>query len=150
MMFGNKNCRATKGALILNLKEAKIPGVIRVDLSSLPFTHFHVRSGNEGSVLGYNDAEGKFTPLALFADRAAAENVLHKIEAELLRSSCEVRTWAVRIGAGLLAAVLFLMLISWIGGAVSSPRQAEMQDLSRAMPEGSGMPVDADSKFSGQ
>jgi hypothetical protein len=165
MFPGGKNCRSTKGALVLNLSEAKIPGVVRVDLSSLPFTHFHVRSGTEGSVLGYNDADGKFTALALFADRAVADRALHKVEAELLSSSPGASgPWIVRIGLGVVAAFLILAFIGWVVGLITGPSQQRMGSMDipelrgsvipgpreggpPALPDGGGMPMDADSQF---
>jgi hypothetical protein len=151
MIFGDKDCRTAKGALVLNLKEAKIPGVVRVDLSSLPFTHFHVRSGNEGSVLGYNDAENRFTAIALFADRSAADRALHKVEAELLRSACGVREWILRIGGVLLAAFLVLLILSlaaeFLSGSKVQGSHGTPAVVEGLAPPVGGVPMDADSKF---
>ncbi|HVY13079.1 MAG TPA: hypothetical protein VHB73_05900 [Alphaproteobacteria bacterium] len=137
-MFKKSNCHARKGLLVLDVSAAKVPGVACVNLNELPLAHFHVRSSDQGSALGYADDEGRFTAIATFADRAQADKALEDIRAALRGGGFPLRL-ALKILAALLVGFGVLMLISALGSMQGASSPA-------AQPRG-GMPVDADSKL---
>ncbi len=147
-IFSKHGGRFRCGALTLDLSAAKLPGVARLDLNGVRLAYFQVRSGDQGSALGYCDAEGHFVTIALFADRAAADQAL----AAVRRGLTGCCAWSLRgifmglgvVAGGLLALVLVLSLINALTAPaprVSVPSPAVLQG---------GVPGDADLRFGGK
>src|ERR1043166_5795601 len=115
-------------ALIVDLGSAKIPGVVRLTLNALAFAHFHVRSGAEGSTLGFTNEKGEFIVLGIFSDRAEADRLLRCIRDELLRLEGYHKFFSLRHFLIFLGGFLLLIFLIWVIGSLTAPRLPEMQE----------------------
>jgi hypothetical protein len=136
--------------LVLDASNAKIPGVVRVDVEGVAY--FHVQSGQEGSVLGYNNGAGQFTPIAVYADRAAADKALASIKQQLC-APFNLLTWVLRTVVIVATIVVTLFVIGWVLQKIATP--SAPPPAHAALSSGpataaapvtpAGVPVDADS-----
>lgn len=141
--------------LMIDVSKAKTPGVVRLKLADLTFAHFHVRSGADGSSLGFSTGRDDFVALGTFADRADADTVLREIREEMLRIETYHKIFNPRVLFMVLGAAVVLWVILWFAAQVSVPRLPELNDplpaedsMGEAAPAvPPGTPVDADIKL---
>jgi hypothetical protein len=136
--------RLDKNRLTLDARLAKTPGIVRAVLPDDSLETFFVRTNDQDAVLGFTNAQGAFTPLASFSDRASADMHLAALRDALLKPSFFegfVHTAKI-IGVILIVFFLFVTIIGQMVDRVSvQPKIAKTQTSSV------GMPVDADAKF---
>lgn len=145
-----KTVRAYDGILVLDVPKAKTPAVIRFKMNDVALAQFHVRSNDQGSLLGFSSGRDDFNVLAIFADRMDAENALADIRAALLHPACHKHVLSRRtllIILGVLVA--FMILRGIVNNYGSLPPVGESIALEEPMmPQTEpGMPIDADSKL---
>ncbi len=146
-MLDRKKCHTRHGVLVLDVSKAKVPGLVRVDFAGISFSHFHVRSSEQGSTLGYADAEGRFTALATFVDRVDADKMLIRVQKTLIgwRPGPVYRGFQVLT---VLLAVGFIVIAAagLFSGKTPMPQNPAFTPPVSMAPQ-PGSPVDADSKL---
>lgn len=153
--------------MVADMRQAKMPGVVRLTLTDLPFAHFHVRSDGEGSKLGFTTGRDDFVTLGAFSDRADADKLLREIRREMMKIETMHKFFSLRTLLTGLTIIIIVIAIVWIFGRVTQQNLPELNepltiedqlhDLtppSAAAPQAPaagrqepGKPVDADSKL---
>lgn len=148
--------------------QARLPGVVRLDLSQVPFSYLHIRSQDDQHVLGYGDVDGRFTPVVVYTDRAEADKALKLVEKQL-GVSHDIMDCIKHFAAMVLAVITGLVLVISVAAflqqqqqqsqmisvpAQMAPPQAMQEPVMQAppaaptpAPDASGVPVDADSQL---
>ena len=149
--------RVVDGALVLGLRQATPPAVLRLSLDRLQAVSFEARELPEGWVIGLVAPKGEYTPAARFPDKDAADAAVEAVMRALLADRTggaailSRRFWtAMIIVGGLLAAfVSFSALMS--GGSAQSgsematasgPTSTPIVPGSGPLPRGLPMPAD--------
>lgn len=144
--------------LVIDLRQAKTAGVVRLKLADLGFAHFHIRSDDQGSKLGFTTGKDEFIVVGVFADRADADHVLKEIRNEMLKIEKLHKFFSVRTFLTIMAVIITLIFIVWIYGRATQqnlPQLNEPLALEEPMqlpapsipPTEMGKPLDADSKL---
>jgi hypothetical protein len=139
-------------ALVVDVGPAKIPGVVRLKLDALAFAHFHVRSGDSGSTLGFTNDKGEFIVIGVFSDRADADRLLRRIRDELLRLEGYHKFFSLRRFMIFFGVLLALWLVVWVFGKLTEQHLPMTPDAPLAFDGPSleppaGVPLDADEKL---
>lgn len=143
--------------LVADMRQAKTPGVVRLKLTDLTFAHFHVRSDEQGSKLGFTTGRDDFVTLGAFSDRADADKLLKEIRREMLKIETYHKFFSLRTFFTAFAIIITVIAIVWIYGRVTQQNLPELneplafdeQQLREPAPsmQEPGKPVDADSKL---
>jgi hypothetical protein len=140
--------------LVVDLRQAKTPGVVRLKLADLTFAHFHIRSDDQGAKLGFTTGRDDFVVLGVFADRADADQLFKEIRSEMLKIETMHKFFSLRTFLMVVAVIITLMFFVWFYGRAT---QQNLPQLNEPLaideqqpfhdPTGNGKPVDADSRL---
>lgn len=145
--------RLHEGVLVLDVPRAKTPGVLRLKLNDVTLAQFHVRSTDQGSILGFSTGRDDFNILAVFTDRVDADAALAALREALMRPCCHKHGLSRRVLLVVAGVSLALFLLMFFANliSVSHPRLPPLEEPvaldDEAPPAQPGMPVDADSKL---
>jgi hypothetical protein len=141
-------------ALILDLRQAKMPGIVRLKFDDLTLAYFHIRTNADGSTLGFSTGREDFVVLGVFSDRGDADGVLKELREQLLRIETRHKFFTVRTLMLFLGTLVFLLVLGWVYGKVTTPRLPDVEaPISFDEPVGetatppAGLPMDADKKL---
>ena len=124
----DRNVIVNDDIMIIDLQQAKKPGVVRLILTDLAFAHFYVRSTEEGSQLGYSTQSDDFVVLGTYNDRIDADQVLRDIRLEMLKLERLHKFFSLRT-LGIAAAIMAgLMVVTWLLGRIPQQRLPELND----------------------
>jgi hypothetical protein len=151
----NQSVVINDDVVVIDMRQGKTPGVVRLKLHDLAFAHFHIRLSGEGAALGFTKEGGEFIPIGLFSNAADADRLLEQLRAEMLSLEGYHKLFSLRSFMMLVAAIVTLMLFVWILGKITTPRPlpelAGPIALDEAMPPvpsvPPGVPMDADKKL---
>ena len=143
--------------LVTDLRQAKTPGVVRLKLADLTFAHFHVRSDEQGSKLGFTTGRDDFVVVGVFNDRADADSLLKEIRNEMLHVEKLHRYFNLRTFLTAMSVIITLVFLLWFWGRITQQNLPQLNDplpLDEPMHESGmapvgepGRPMDADSKL---
>ena len=144
--------------LVADLRQAKTSGVVRLKLADLTFAHFHVRTDEQGSKLGFTTAVSggreDFVVMGVFADRADADHLLKEIRSEMLNIETMHKLFSIRSFLLVISMIITLIFLVWFYGKATQQNLPQLneplaleeppyQDSTQDM----GKPMDADSKL---
>ena len=139
--------------LVADLRLAKTAGVVRLKLADLTFAHFHVRSDDGGSKLGFTTGREDFVVLGVFANRIDADNLLGEIRNEMLKIEKLHNFFSLRTFLTMMSLIVTFIFLVWVWGKATQqnlPQLNEPLALEEPYPGPTiepGKPVDADSKL---
>lgn len=139
--------------LVADLRQAKTSGVVRLKLADLTFAHFHVRTDEHGSKLGFTTGREDFVVLGVFADRADADHLLREIRSEMLKIETLHKFFSLRSFLVMLSVIITLIFLVWFYGKATQQNLPQLNDplpideSYRDPAADLGKPIDADSKI---
>lgn len=141
--------------LVADLRQAKTSGVVRLKLADLTFAHFHVRSDDQGSKLGFTTGRDDFVVIGVFNERSDADNLLKEIRNEMLQIEKLHRFFSLRTFLTAMSVIITLVFLIWFYGKATQqnlPQLNEPLALEEPFHEPGpapqpGRPMDADSKL---
>ena len=140
--------------LVADLRQAKTSGVVRLKLADLTFAHFHVRTDEQGSKLGFTTGRDDFVVLGVFADRADAEHLLKEIRNEMLKIETLHKLFSLRTFLLTMSVIITLIFLVWFYGKATQQNLPQLNEpLAMEEPPyhdpaaDMGKPMDADSKL---
>lgn len=140
--------------LVADLRQAKTSGVVRLKLADLTFAHFHVRTDEQGSKLGFTTGRDDFVVLGVFADRADADHLLKEIRSEMLNIETMHKLFSLRTFLLAMSVIITLIFIVWFYGKATQQNLPQLNEpLALEEPQyrdpglDIGKPIDADSKL---
>ena len=140
--------------LVADLRQAKTSGVVRLKLADLTFAHFHVRTDEHGSKLGFTTGRDDFVVLGVFADRADADHLLKEIRSEMLKIEALHKLFSLRSFLLVISIIITLIFLVWVYGKATQQNLPQLNEP-LALEESPyhdpaldmGKPIDADSKL---
>jgi len=139
--------------LVADLRQAKTSGVVRLKLADLTYAHFHVRTDEHGSKLGFTTGREDFVVLGVFADRADADHLLKEIRSEMLKIETMHKFFSLRTFLVAMSVIITLIFLVWVYGRATQqnlPQLNEPLALEESYRDPAldmGKPMDADSKL---
>ncbi len=149
----NKFVVLSDDVLVADLRQAKTSGVVRLKLADLTFAHFHVRTDEQGSKLGFTTGRDDFVVLGVFADRAEADYLLKEIRNEMLEVETLHKVFSLRTFLFAMSVIVVMVFLVWVYGRAMQqnlPQLNEPMALEDTVHDPAvemGRPVDADSKL---